>query len=152
MRSVVREEENGPRPFFWGEIQFGGLDGAGGSGVVHILYAVRKGTAAKRGESGTSERGRVGGEEGRKCRANPPARPAHGGRDVVRGRRTREWTRDTMEDDSRSPPLLSWFCLIFLLFRTPDPDALVSDYVLKRWKRDCEVERLQSNNIILIFL
>lgn len=42
---------------FW-EIQFGGLDGAGGSGIVHILYAVRKGTVTKRGEEerrGSSE-------------------------------------------------------------------------------------------------
>lgn len=41
---------------FW-EIQFGGLDGAGGSGIVHILYAVRKGTSTKRDEEESEGRG-----------------------------------------------------------------------------------------------
>lgn len=44
---------------FW-EIQFGGLDGAGGSAIVHILYAVRKGTATKRGEEESERRGSSG--------------------------------------------------------------------------------------------
>jgi len=48
---------------FW-EIQFGRLDGAGGSEIVHILYAVRKGTATKRGEEKSERRGS---NEEKKC-------------------------------------------------------------------------------------
>lgn len=61
MHSSIRERnvQSGRKQFvaiFW-EIQFGGLDGAGGSGIVHILYAVRKGTAMKRDEEERERRG-----------------------------------------------------------------------------------------------
>lgn len=82
---MCRAGKNSSRAFFW-EIQFGGLDDVGGSEVVHILYAVRKETAAGPGGKECERRESVSG--GKKMPSQPGERT--GGCGVVRKKRARK--------------------------------------------------------------